>query len=202
MYQSNYGGRDPWNANSRYMVPVCHSVFEHVDHHTHLGWQRSRLADGMPYWAEHTRIKGPEGVHEWVTFILPLMPELYDLSEDYVGAEEDGEEDWEEEQIETEWQSLLCEGMQVFGQVLDSRPLFRHVDYLEKQGALHFVSEDRNGLLLRLNDLVGLPVSAVVVMISDNGESLAEVVGPWRPFEETRSHQAIDHVRYWLIRDA
>lgn len=199
MYSANYGGADSWKSNSPYLVPVCNAIFRNVNTSTHLGWQRSRLPDGMPYWAEHNRVFGPQGVHEWVTFILPLMPDLYDLSVDFPDTDE--EDDWEEEQVETEWQSLLCEGMQVFGQVLDSRPLFRHVDYLERQGALHFVADDRNGILLRLNDLAGRPITAVVVMITENGQPLANVLGPWRPFVQTPPPKATDRVRLWIRHD-
>lgn len=199
MRQGNNRGPDPWNAHSKAMVPICNSVFEEVDPTIHLGWMRSRLADGMPYWAEHTSVLGPDGSHEWVTFILPLIPELYDLQSE--SFEQGDDIDWEEESIETEWHSLLCEGMQVIGQVLDSRPLFRHVDYLEKQGALHFLDEERNGLLLRLHDLAGFPVTAVVVMISEGKKRLAHALGPWRPFEVARPRQAMDQVSLWLVHE-
>lgn len=196
MYRAGNDGQDYSNTGSGYVVPVCNSVFSQVDTNKYLGWFRGRLPDGMPYCAEKTRLKTADGTGEWVAFILPLLPKLYKYPQDRSLAHD---VEWDDELVEMEWHSILCEGMEIFGQVIEPTPLFQHVEYLEAQGVIRFAQDEKNGLLLRLMDYADNPITAVVIQAKENNRILATSDIPWRTFGIKKNQNMIPQVKVWWV---
>lgn len=196
MYRAGNDGHDYFNTGSDFVAPVCNGVFSQVDSNIYRGWFRGRLPDGMPYCAEKTRLNTAEGQGEWMTFILPLMPNLYKASPDFSAA---NDMELEDEMVETEWHSILCEGMEVLGQVIEPAPLFQHVEYLEKQGIIRFLNDEKNGILLRLMDYADRPITAVVIQVKDHKRTMATSTIPWQSFGPQKQKNMIPQVKVWWL---
>lgn len=199
--QGNDDMKKGWPFDFRYMPPRCNKEFDGVNTKVHVGWHEGRLKGGVPFWAEKMQLPGQDGGHEWVTFILPVIPDLYHLTEEERVQEEPDQ--WEAEIVETPWRSILCQGMELLGQILEPQLLFKHIAYLEQQGALLFNRDERNGILIRVNDLDGLPVTVVVVMTKENGREIAKVPLSWQSFKtRKKTGKVMDQIALWWVHDS